>query len=70
MKYLKEKRYRFLVSLNFEKGEYINSKNINMKRIHKFKKEYIPAIDFLKFNKKKLSKNVPKNTILRASFFK
>ncbi len=67
----RKKRYRFLVSLNsLKKGEYINSKNINMKRIHKFKKEYIPAIDFLKFNKKKLSKNVPKNTILKASFFK
>ena len=67
----RKKRYRFLVSLcSLKKGENINSKNINMKRIHNFKEEFIPAIDFLKFKKRKLSKNIPKNTILKTSFFK
>ena len=67
----RKKRYRYLVSLSpLKQGDYINIKNTNMKRIHKFNKEYIPAIDYLKYNKKKLLRDIPKNTILKSRFFK
>lgn len=63
-------RYRFLVSKKFiNKGDKINIDNINMKRVDNFNKSFIPAIDFLKLNNKKLKKKVPPNIILKKSMF-
>jgi len=68
---LRKKNHRYIISkTSLKKGEYITLNKIFFKRMKKIKKGTLKPKDYFKIIKKKITRNVDKNTQISFDFFK
>ena len=68
---LRKKNHRYIISkTSLKKGEYISLNKILFKRMKKIKKKTLKPKDYFKISKKKLTRDLNKNTQISLDFFK